>query len=113
MKPEVRVFTTANPCTKKDIWLCFAPEGKFIDVGVVVAHSVIGKNVPRVMERNGYLIKIRTPREDLYRLTGSGKSWLKAGILSYIRNHPSESEDVVIKEEKPTVARKIRRGKPL
>ena len=89
MKPEVKVFSKQYPCTKLDIWQCFFVNGKYATVQVDVAHSVIGKNVPRVMERNGYLIRKLSARDDAYQLTAEGQAWLRAGIESYAKNHPN------------------------
>lgn len=89
MKPEVKVFTRQQPCTKADIWQCFWVNGRFATVQVDQAHAIIGKNVPRVMERNGYLINKTTARDDSYYLTPEGQSWLRKGIESYVKNHPN------------------------
>lgn len=101
MKPIVKKFTKASPCTKLDIWNCFVADTGLPDLTVQVdeAHSVIGLNVPRVMERNGRLVKTvavdgvtnHPIGADYYELTDNGKVWLYNGAKAYIRNHPVEA----------------------
>lgn len=95
MKPEVKVFTKQKPCTKKDIWNCFRVPAGFAKVQVDLAHTKIGVNVPRVMERQGYLVKESLPKGDYYSLTSMGQSWLENGIKSFLRNHPAEAKNVL------------------
>lgn len=94
MKPEVKVFTKQKPCTKKDIWNCFRGPTGFLKVQVDDAHAEVGVNVPRVMERQGYLVKESLPKGDYYYLTSMGQSWLENGIKSFLRNHPAEAKNV-------------------
>jgi len=94
MKPEVRVFDKQNPCTKIEIYNCFRGPRGYRSVQVDVAHSLIGTNVPRVMERDGKIIKDRQPRGDYYELTEYGEEWLDKGIRSFLRNHPSRLDEV-------------------
>lgn len=94
MKPEVKVFTKDHPCTKADIWRCFRTATGFKPVQVDIAHSQIGKNVPRVMERNGYLVKTLGVSADHYVLTDDGEQWLIRGIESYMKNHPAERDSI-------------------
>lgn len=92
MKPEVKVFTKEQPCTKLDIWNCFRFGNSFGSVQVGIVHSKIGVNVPRVMERNGHLTKqtvVARAGGLHYALTPSGEEWLERGFRSYLRNHPS------------------------
>ena len=89
MRPDVRVFSRDAPCTKAEIWECLVQgPGKYSQVQVDVAHSIIGKNVPRVMESNSYLRVVHTATGDYYQLTDTGELWLLHGILSYVKNHP-------------------------
>jgi hypothetical protein len=99
MLPEPRVFTRDNPCTKKDLWVCFRDERGFKKVQVAQAHAIIGVNAPRVMERNGYVVKETYRSAEWYALTFEGEQWLLRGIQSYIRNHPSERADIPFLEE--------------
>lgn len=95
MKPSVAVFTRTAPVTKLLLWQCFKRRREgFATVQVDDAHSIIGKNAPRVMERNGYLVKLKLPQGDYYELTNEGKAWLVKGIRSYVRNHPHTREEV-------------------
>lgn len=94
MKPEPRVFDKGSPCTKLEIWNCFRGRRGWLSVQVDVAHSMIGVNVPRVMERDGKLIKVTTAKGDFYELTDYGHDWLLAGIKSFVRNHPSRVDEL-------------------
>lgn len=105
MKPEPRVFSKAQPCTKKEIWQCFRSERGFRRVQVDQAHAIIGLNVPRVMERNGYLFVNRSAMADHYELTPAGMEWLRAGIQAYARNHPSEAIPFLTAGAAPRVSR--------
>jgi hypothetical protein len=90
MRPDVKVFTRDNPCTKKDLWACFTNALGFIQPTVTEAHSVIGTHAPRYMERKGFLVVERTAQTDRYALTPTGMAWLEKGIASYAKNHPAE-----------------------
>lgn len=63
-------------------------------VQVDEAHALIGINVPRVMERNGYLIRVRQTAQDKYALTPTGEAWLLKGALAFAKNHPSEAHRI-------------------
>lgn len=89
----VKTFTKDEPCTKLDIWNCFvAVRGGFREVPVIEAWGIIGRNVPRVMERSGYLIHksggAGGEMRETYSLTEAGKQWLDKGFRNYLRNHP-------------------------
>lgn len=99
MKPEIKVFTRSNPCTKKTLWECFRGPSGFRRVQVFVAHSLIGINVPRVMEREGRLVKNQTPQGDFYTLTEAGRLWLTKGIQAYVKNHPAERHEIDFLED--------------
>lgn len=103
MKPEVKTFTRENPCTKRDLWECFRGPTGFRRVQVSVAQSQIGVNAPRVMERNGHIVKNETPQGDFYTMTPLGRDWLERGIRAYVKNHPSERSEVLYLDE-PSVA---------
>lgn len=109
MKPEVRTFTRENPCTKKDLWQCFRGPMGYSRVLVVVAHSQIGVNAPRVMERQGYLVKGQTSQGDYYMLTAEGRAWLEKGIRSYVKNHPAERDEIEFLDDPQPVRRVTRR----
>lgn len=115
MKPEVRVFSKENPCSKRDVWECFRGPNGFQRVQVSTAHSMIGINVPRVMERNGHLVKNATPQGDFLTLTPGGRDWLERGIRAYVRNHPAERSEVLYLDEPrtppppPAMQRRVRR----
>lgn len=98
MKPTVKKFTKASPCTKLDIWNCFVDDSGLPNLTVQVdeAHSVMGLNVPRVMERSGRLVKVVAVDGDYYHLTENGKVWLYNGAKAYIRNHPIEARSARI-----------------
>lgn len=89
MKPEVRVFTKDSPCTKYEIWQCFRAASGFVQVAVPDAQALIGANVPRVMEREGRLVRRPSATgPDYYALTEEGKDWLLRGFKAYLKNHP-------------------------
>lgn len=90
MKPQPKVFTKENPCTKLDIWNCFRTASGFAGVSVVLAQSIIGKNVPRVMEREGRVVVRERHGEEYYALTEEGKEWLYEGFRRYLKNHPAD-----------------------
>lgn len=99
MLPEVKVFTKDNPCNKATLWACFRDTRGFRKVQVAQAHSVIGVNAPRVMERNGYLVKETYRNAEWYVLTAEGEAWLLRGINSYVKNHPSERSSIPFLDE--------------
>lgn len=99
MLPEVKTFTRDRPCTKKDLWVCFRDARGFRKVQVAQAHSVIGLNAPRVMERNGYLVKETYRNAEWYALTFEGEQWLLRGIQSYVKNHPAERASIPFLDE--------------
>ena len=109
MKPEVRTFTRENPCTKKDLWQCFRGPTGYRRVLVAVAYSQIGANAPRVMGRQGYLVKNATPQGDFLTLTESGRQWLDKGIRAYVKNHPSERDDIQYLDTEQPARRVTRR----
>lgn len=94
MKPPVAVFTRQNPCTKFHIWQCFRGPKGFVSVEVAHAQSIIGANVPRVMEREGRLVLQNRRSVDYYVLTETGKEWLVKGMTSFVRNHPAVLPEV-------------------
>jgi hypothetical protein len=94
MKPEVKIFDRENPCTKLDIYNCFRGRRGWLSVQVDVAHSDIGINAPRVMERDGKIVKVKTAKGDFYELTDYGMEWLDKGIRSFLRNHPARVEEL-------------------
>ena len=109
MKPEVRTFSRDNPCTKKDLWQCFRGPAGYRRVQVSVAHSQIGVNAPRVMERQGYLVKNATPQGDFLALTESGRQWLEKGIRAYVKNHPAERGEIDFLDDVQPARRVVRR----
>lgn len=108
MLPEVKTFSRENPCTKKDLWSCFRDAQGFRKVQTAQAHALIGINAPRVMERNGYLVRATRRGIDWFVLTAEGEFWLTRGIQSYVKNHPSERAGVPFLEENRTAARATR-----
>lgn len=94
MKPEVRVFTKDQPCTKKELWECFRGRRGFRKVQVAEAQSVIGKNAPKNMLRNGYAEVVSHRRAEYYQLTDKGQEWLQKGILSFAKRHPEVAEQI-------------------
>lgn len=110
MKPEPKVFTKEHPCTKLDIWNCFANDSGtgFRVMQVDQAHALIGVNVPRVMERNGRLVRDRRQTGDLYILTIEGQVWLNKGIRSYLRNHPAEALQLRVRPSEGRPAGRVR-----
>lgn len=98
MKPDVKVFTKDNPCTKVDIWNCFRGPMGFTLIQVDRAHSIIGKNAPRVMLKNGY-IERRAGKmgQDLYLMTSKGREWLIQGIASHLRRHPGDAAKMTVR----------------
>lgn len=109
MIPAVRVFTRDAPCNKAILWQCFRGPMGFRRVQVIVAQSQIGANAPRVMERNGHLVRNNTPQGDFYTLTESGREWLTKGISAYVKNHPSERAEIEFLEDLAPQRRVTRR----
>ena len=109
MKPEVRTFSRDNPSTKKDLWQCFRGPTGYSRVLVSVAHSLIGVNAPRVMERQGYLVKGQTAQGDYFMLTVPGQAWLEKGIRAYVKNHPAERDEIEFLDDPQPVRRVVRR----
>lgn len=89
MRPTVKVFTKEAPCTKLEIWNTFRTATGFAGVSTVIAHSQIGKNVPRVMEREGRITLEERHGVEYYKLTPEGEEWLLTGMQRYLRNHPA------------------------
>ncbi len=90
MKPEVKVFTRDNPCTKLHIWNCFRGVRGFKKVDVAHAQSIIGVNAPRNMLSKGYATITETAGVEYYQLTKYGTEWLMTGLKSYLKNHPND-----------------------
>ncbi len=110
MKPNVAVFSRTAPVNKADLWRCFKRDlSGFATVQVDEAHSLIGKNAPRYLERQGYLIKDTRPDGDFYSLTMVGIAWLVNGIKSYAKNHPSERDSIPFFPEDAPAGRRILR----
>lgn len=105
MLPTVKVFSKDNPCTKRDLWVCFRGARGFQKVQTAQAHAVIGVNAPRVMERNGYLVKETQRGAEVYALTFEGEQWLTRGIQSYVKNHPAEKDSIPFLQETATRGR--------
>lgn len=111
MKPHVAVFSRTDPVTKLELWLCFKRKAVgFAEVQVDIAHSVIGLNAPRYMEKQGYLIKDKRKDGDFYVITQLGEEWLTRGILAYAKNHPSEATDIRFLPLKVPRVRRVRSG---
>ncbi len=88
MLPEPKRFTKEAPCSKADLWHCFKQPDGFAPVQIARAHSIIGLNVPRGMERMGRLCKQEIRGIQYYELTEAGERWLTLGILTFMKNHP-------------------------
>lgn len=89
MKPIAKRFTRDNPCTKLELWQCFRSATGFRRVPVVEAHAIIGVNVPRIMEREGRMVRVEKQGIEYYELTTDGGEWLLQGFNRYLKNHPS------------------------
>lgn len=89
--PQVKEFTRQNPCTKLHIWNCFRGKRGFARVPVVVAHSIVGVNAPRVMRTNDRITRVTVGEVDYYQLTDDGKEWLTNGMTRYLKNHPEDA----------------------
>lgn len=95
MKPEVRVFSKDNPCSKLDLWKCFYhPKAGFVRVPIAIAHAAIGLNAPRGMMAKARLYRVESNGKEVYGLTPEGEQWLIAGIRAYVKNHPLEEKAV-------------------
>lgn len=94
MKPEIAVFTKTKPCTKLHIWNTFRDKRGFCKVQVNEAHSRIGINTPRNLIKKERAKLIETSQAEYYILSDSGKKWLTAGVLAYMKNHPDSAEKV-------------------
>lgn len=92
MKPPVAVFSKEKPCSKLQIWNAFRGRRAFGSVLVVDAQAQIGVNVPRIMEREGRLVRREVAGQDIYTLTPDGEGWLFAGMQAYLKNHPADVE---------------------
>lgn len=93
MKPDVKVFTKDDPCTKLHLWQCFRARRGFRKVELAEAHSQIGVNAPKNMLNRGYAEVVEQRRSEYYQLTDEGKEWLTKGILSYVKRHPEEATE--------------------
>ena len=91
MKPNVKVFTRANPCTKFDLWKCFRSSSGFRRVPVVEAQSIVGVNSVRVMEREARVERVTIGSTEYYVLTEEGEDWLFQGFARYLKNHPADA----------------------
>ncbi len=93
MKPEVKVFSREQPCTKLEIWETFrhVRSAGFVRVPVPDAQAKIGANVPRVMEREGRLVRVVAGQTEYYALTEEGEEWLYEGFKRYLKNHPAHA----------------------
>lgn len=110
MKPEVAHFTRERPCSKLELWQCFRRSSRgFATVQVDEAHSLIGKNAPRYMEKKGYLVHESRPRGDFYVITPTGAQWLTQGIEAYAKNHPSLRASIEFFPGEAAPARRLRR----
>ena len=110
MKPEVAVFTRDNPVRKPDLWRCFRrSHNGFATVQVDDAHAIIGKNAPRYMEREGFLVREETSKGDYYVITTKGGEWLIRGIEAYVKNHPSARAEIEFFPGSAPPGRRIRR----
>jgi len=108
MKPKVAQFTKDNPVTKLELWRCFKRDlSGFAKVQVDQAHAIVGKNAPRYLERQGYLIKDCTEEGDFYYLTLTGEHWLINGIKAYAKNHPAERESIAFFPDDAPKARRV------
>lgn len=109
MKPKVAVFTKDNPVKKTHLWKCFKRHlSGFARVQVDEAHSIIGKNAPRYLEKQGYLIKDCEEDGDFYSLTLVGEQWLTSGIKAYAENHPIEAVDIKFFPSEQRIRRRVR-----
>lgn len=111
MKPQPAKFTKDNPVTKFELWRCFkrSPHNGFATVQVDEAHSIIGLNAPRYMERSGYLFRETRGQGEFYTLTQTGEEWLTRGILAYAKNHPQRATEIPFLPGVTTSRRRVRR----
>lgn len=110
MKPKERECSLSDPVRKPDLWRCFKRDlSGFATVQVSAAHAIIGRNAPRYLERQGYLVKDKTETGDFYSLTVLGEQWLIRGIRAYARNHPAEKENIAFFPEEVAAPRRVRR----
>ena len=86
----IKKFDRSSPCTKIDIWNCFATEGGFAWVPVGMAPHYIGNNAHRNMLDKGYLTIEEDDEEEYFVLTDEGEEWLIQGTYQYIKNHPNK-----------------------
>lgn len=100
MRPAV--FTRESPCTKVHTWNCFRQGGKFVQVPVVQAHTVIGVNTPKYLLREGYARTLALKGVDYYALTATGQTWLQDGVAKHLKRHPSDA--ALLMESVPGVA---------
>jgi len=90
MKPEVKVFSRDEPCTKLNIWNAFKGVRGWKRVQVDVAHSIVGLNAPKNMLSNSYIEKGVKGAEEYYYLTEIGKEWLTIKFRNYLLTHPDK-----------------------
>lgn len=94
MKPPVKKFDRANPCTKVELWNAFRGRRTFRkSVQVAVAHSIIGVNAPRNMLAKGYVEVVESRGVESYALTEDGAAWLTKGLQNFLKRHPERVED--------------------
>ena len=95
MKPEVKKFIKTAPCNKGDLWKAFhGRRGWKSYVQTDIAHSIIGLAAPRNMLAKGYAEKVHENDSDRYLITDTGKAWLRAGFVSYLKKHPEAASHV-------------------
>jgi hypothetical protein len=92
-RPEPAVFTRDNPCTKLDLWNCFRGKRGFVQKQIDVAYSIIGKNAPRYLIREGYAERVEIRGTEYLRLTEMGATWLEKKFLHLLSKHPEWKEN--------------------
>jgi len=96
LQPQpVREFTREEPCTKIDLWNCFASPSGFRKRAIVEARGIIGVNAIKYLLREGYAIQDEMGGVAYWELTPDGEQWLLKGTTRYVEIHPERVNDLL------------------
>ncbi len=92
----VKVFTRDDPCTKVDLWNCFAIPGGFRRRAVIEARGEIGINAIKYLTREGYAKVRHDGQVDYWELTPAGIDWLVKGTARFIQLNPTRERELLV-----------------
>lgn len=90
MKPEVAVFTRDDQCKKYHWHNAFFDGTRYVNRPLVEVQHVTGRNAPKYLLREGFMVQRLIGGVDMYCLTPEGDQWLRRGILRYLALHPED-----------------------